>query len=64
MSGALLTGGLQDPTGLGGLGSAAPRQAAGIKGVVSVCNQTVDTAVGREHMREQEFTTIDSAVIA
>jgi flagellar operon protein len=32
--------------------------------VVSVPNRTVITAVGREHMREQVFTNIDSAVIA
>jgi flagellar operon protein len=32
--------------------------------VVSVRNQTVITAVDREHMREQVFTNIDSAVIA
>ncbi len=32
--------------------------------VVSVANNTVITAVGSEHMREQVFTNIDSAVIA
>jgi flagellar operon protein len=32
--------------------------------VVSVRNNTVVTAVGAEHMREQVFTNIDSAVIA
>jgi flagellar operon protein len=32
--------------------------------VVSVPNRTVITAVGSEHMREQIFTNIDSAVIA
>ncbi|MEA2167865.1 MAG: hypothetical protein QOF76_1165 [Solirubrobacteraceae bacterium] len=32
--------------------------------VVSVPNRTVITAVGREHMRQQVFTNIDSAVIA
>lgn len=32
--------------------------------VVSVPNKTVVTAVDREHMREQVFTNIDSAVIA
>lgn len=32
--------------------------------VVSVANKTVITAVDREHMREQVFTNIDSAVIA
>jgi len=32
--------------------------------VVSVANRTVITAVDREHMREQVFTNIDSAVIA
>ena len=32
--------------------------------VVSVRNRTVITAVGPEHMREQVFTNIDSAVIA
>jgi flagellar operon protein len=32
--------------------------------VVSVRNRTVITAVDREHMREQVFTNIDSAVIA
>jgi len=32
--------------------------------VVSVPNKTVITAVDREHMREQVFTNIDSAVIA
>jgi flagellar operon protein len=32
--------------------------------VVSVGNRTVLTAVGPEHMREQVFTNIDSAVIA
>ncbi len=32
--------------------------------VVSVRNQTVITAVDREHMREHVFTNIDSAVIA
>jgi flagellar operon protein len=32
--------------------------------VVSVQNQTVVTAVDREHMREHVFTNIDSAVIA
>jgi flagellar operon protein len=32
--------------------------------VVSVKNNTVITAVGAEHMREQVFTNIDSAVIA
>jgi flagellar operon protein len=32
--------------------------------VVSVRNRTVVTAVDREHMREQVFTNIDSAVIA
>jgi hypothetical protein len=31
---------------------------------VSVRNRTVVTAVDREHMREQVFTNIDSAVIA
>ena len=32
--------------------------------VVSVANNTVITAVGTEHMRQQVFTNIDSAVIA
>ena len=32
--------------------------------VVSVANNTVITAVGSEHMRQQVFTNIDSAVIA
>jgi flagellar operon protein len=32
--------------------------------VVSVRNRTVITAVDREHMKEQVFTNIDSAVIA
>jgi flagellar operon protein len=32
--------------------------------VVSVANKTVITAVGSEHMRQQVFTNIDSAVIA
>lgn len=32
--------------------------------VVSVRNRTVITAVGSEHMRENVFTNIDSAVIA
>ncbi|HEY6780206.1 MAG TPA: TIGR02530 family flagellar biosynthesis protein [Thermoleophilaceae bacterium] len=32
--------------------------------VVSVKNRTVVTAVDTEHMREQVFTNIDSAVIA
>jgi flagellar operon protein len=32
--------------------------------VVAVPNRTVITAVDREHMREQVFTNIDSAVIA
>jgi flagellar operon protein len=32
--------------------------------VVAVGNRTVVTAVGSEHMREQVFTNIDSAVIA
>ena len=32
--------------------------------VVSVKNKTVVTAVDREHMKEQVFTNIDSAVIA
>jgi flagellar operon protein len=32
--------------------------------VVSIRNRTVVTAVDREHMREQVFTNIDSAVIA
>jgi len=32
--------------------------------VVSVASNTVITAVGSEHMREQVFTNIDSAVIA
>jgi flagellar operon protein len=32
--------------------------------VVSVSNRTVVTAVDTEHMREQVFTNIDSAVIA
>ena len=32
--------------------------------VVSVKNRTVVTAVDQEHMREQVFTNIDSAVIA
>jgi flagellar operon protein len=32
--------------------------------VVSVRNHTVVTAVDREHMKEQVFTNIDSAVIA
>ena len=32
--------------------------------VVSVRNRTVITAVDQEHMREQVFTNIDSAVIA
>jgi flagellar operon protein len=32
--------------------------------VVSVRNRTVVTAVDREHMRQQVFTNIDSAVIA
>jgi flagellar operon protein len=32
--------------------------------VVSVANRTVITAVGSEHMKENVFTNIDSAVIA
>jgi flagellar operon protein len=32
--------------------------------VVSVANRTVITAVGRDQMRDQVFTNIDSAVIA
>ncbi len=32
--------------------------------VVSVNNRTVITAVGREHMKDNVFTNIDSAVIA
>jgi flagellar operon protein len=32
--------------------------------VVSVPNRTVITAVDREHMKQQVFTNIDSAVIA
>lgn len=32
--------------------------------VVSVANRTVLTAVPQEHMKEQVFTNIDSAVIA
>ena len=32
--------------------------------VVSVSNRTVITAVGSEHMKENVFTNIDSAVIA
>jgi flagellar operon protein len=32
--------------------------------VVSVANNTVITAVGSEHMQQQVFTNIDSAVIA
>jgi flagellar operon protein len=32
--------------------------------VVSVSNHTVITAVGSEHMKDQVFTNIDSAVIA
>ena len=32
--------------------------------VVSVTNNTVITAVGSEHMQQQVFTNIDSAVIA
>ena len=32
--------------------------------VVSVPNRTVITAVDREHMKDQVFTNIDSAVIA
>ncbi|HVW17945.1 MAG TPA: TIGR02530 family flagellar biosynthesis protein [Solirubrobacteraceae bacterium] len=32
--------------------------------VVSVANRTVITAVDRDHMRDQVFTNIDSAVIA
>jgi flagellar operon protein len=32
--------------------------------VVSVSNRTVITAVGSEHMKDQVFTNIDSAVIA
>jgi hypothetical protein len=31
---------------------------------VSVSNHTVITAVGSEHMKDQVFTNIDSAVIA
>jgi flagellar operon protein len=64
-----------DPATMARLGSGVDRAAA--KGsrdslvlvdqtafVVSVPNRTVITAVDREHMREQVFTNIDSAVIA
>lgn len=48
-------------------GSAAPAPAAARPApalVVSVRNRTVVTAVDRQHMHEQVFTNIDSAVIA
>lgn len=64
-----------DPTTLGrlreGVGRAAGKGSRdsivlvdGTAFVVSVHNRTVITAVGSEHMREQVFTNIDSAVIA
>lgn len=64
-----------DPTTLGrlreGVGRAAGKGSRdsivlvdGTAFVVSVSNRTVITAVGSEHMREQVFTNIDSAVIA
>lgn len=64
-----------DPTTLGrlqeGVGRAAGKGSRdslvlvdGTAFVVSVPNRTVITAVGSEHMREQVFTNIDSAVLA
>ncbi|HZO95794.1 MAG TPA: TIGR02530 family flagellar biosynthesis protein [Gaiellaceae bacterium] len=64
-----------DPATMARLGDGLSRAAAkgarsslvlvdGTGFVVSVPNRTVITAVDRDHMREQVFTNIDSAVIA
>lgn len=64
-----------DPTTLGRLSQGVDRAAGkgsrdslvlvdGTAFVVSVTNRTVITAVGSEHMKDNVFTNIDSAVIA
>lgn len=64
-----------DPTTLGRLSEGVGRAASkgsrdslvlvdGTAFVVSVSNRTVITAVGSEHMKDNVFTNIDSAVIA
>ena len=64
-----------DPSTLGRLNEGVGRAAGkgsrasivlvdGTAFVVSVTNKTVLTAVPQEHMKEQVFTNIDSAVIA
>jgi flagellar operon protein len=64
-----------DPTTLGRLSQGVGRAAGkgsrdslvlvdGTAFVVSVSNRTVITAVGAEHMKDNVFTNIDSAVIA
>jgi flagellar operon protein len=57
-----LTGGVARAAGKGSRDSVV--FVDGTAFVVSVKNNTVITAVGSEHMREQVFTNIDSAVIA
>jgi flagellar operon protein len=57
-----LTGGVARAAGKGSRDSVV--FVDGTAFVVSVKNNTVITAVGAEHMREQVFTNIDSAVIA
>ena len=59
---ARLDGGLQRAAAKGGRDSLVLVDQTAF--VVSVPNRTVITAVDREHMREQVFTNIDSAVIA
>ena len=64
-----------DPSTLGRLSQGVQRAASkgsrdslvlvdGNAFVVSVSNRTVITAVGSEHMKDNVFTNIDSAVIA
>jgi flagellar operon protein len=57
-----LTDGIQRAAGKGSRDSVV--FVDGTAYVVSVANNTVVTAVGSEHMRQQVFTNIDSAVIA
>ena len=57
-----LTDGIQRAAGKGSRDSVV--FVDGTAYVVSVTNNTVITAVGSEHMRQQVFTNIDSAVIA
>jgi flagellar operon protein len=57
-----LTDGIQRAAGKGSRDSVV--FVDGTAYVVSVANNTVITAVGSEHMRQQVFTNIDSAVIA